>query len=168
MEGLCRGDTHHLALAGRAQHPLDLARTIDRVCRNPAEGYVRGHSALDHARGQSGRCREANIVRDTGGFQTGPVVRPAFRKIYRAIDESVSVAGNVRGEDADLAVGDLTSGAGVLPRHAAGRLALLEKTVDPLRGSTIDHQHGVRVGQMFHDIPTDDVTQCIRAPAVAA
>jgi len=78
------------------------------------------------------------------------------------------VAGDVGSEDADLAVGDLTSGAGVLPRHAAGRLTLLEKAVDPLRGSTIDHQHGVRIGQMLHDIPTDDVTQCIRAPAVAA
>lgn len=65
----------------------------------------------------------------------------------------------------NLAVGDPAGGAGVLPPHTAGRLALLEKPLDPLCGLSIDHQHPIRVGQRLHRVIAHHVAQRIRVPA---
>ena len=62
----------------------------------------------------------------------------------------------------DLAVGDLARRAGVLPRHPAGRLALLEEA------GFVDDQHRVRVGQRLERVVAHHVAQAIRVPASAA
>jgi hypothetical protein len=62
-------------------------------------------------------------------------------------------------EHADLAVGDLARGAGVLPRHTAGCLALLQKA------RLVNHQDGVILRQVFKRILAYDVAQRIGIPA---
>jgi hypothetical protein len=57
---------------------------------------------------------------------------------------------------------------GFVRRHPATRLALLEKSVDPLRGSTIDHQYRVGVGQRLQRIVAHHVAQRLRVPTAAA
>src|SRR5476649_1936452 len=79
----------------------------------------------------------------------------------RAIDERMTVARHVGGEDADLAVRDLASGTSVLPRHSAGGLALLEKA------GLVDHQHRIVIGQMLDDIVAYDIAQAIGIPIPA-
>jgi len=79
------------------------------------------------------------------------IVRPGLGQIERPVDEGVAVARRIGRKDADLAVGDLARRAGVLTSDAARGLALLEKT------RLVDHQHRIRVGQVFHDIVAHDV-----------
>jgi hypothetical protein len=74
----------------------------------------------------------------------------------------VAVPGHVGREDPDLAVGDLAGRARVLPRHAAGRLALLEEA------GPVENQHGILVGQALDRVVTHEVAQRIRLPAAAA
>lgn len=73
----------------------------------------------------------------------------------------MTVARNVGGEDADLAVCDLARRTGVLPRHAARRLALLEKT------GLVDHQDRIVIRQMLDDIVAHHVAQGIDNPIPA-
>jgi len=74
----------------------------------------------------------------------------------------VAVTGHVGREDPDLAVGDLARRAGVLPRHAAGGLALLEEA------GLVDHQHRLRVGQRLQRVVAHQVAQRVGLPAAAA
>jgi hypothetical protein len=97
-----------------------------------------------------------------GGSQAGRIVGPGLGQVERPVDEGVTVPGHVGGEDADLAVGDLARRAGVLPRHAARGLALLEEA-----GLVQDH-HGIRCRQGLEGIVAHDVPQCIGLPAAAA
>src|SRR3954462_8926486 len=62
-------------------------------------------------------------------------------------------------EYADLAVGDLARGAGVLPPDTAGSLALLQKT------GLVNHQHRAFVRQVLDHIPADNIAQRIGIPA---
>src|SRR5438046_2011768 len=73
----------------------------------------------------------------------------------------MTVARNIGSEDSDLAVRDLARRTSVLPRHAARRLALVEKA------GLIDHQHRVIVRQMIYDIVTHDIAQAIGIPIPA-
>src|SRR5205809_5969376 len=73
----------------------------------------------------------------------------------------MTVARNIGSEDSDLAVRDLARRTSVLPRHAARRLALLEKA------GLIDHQHRVIVRQMLDDIVAHDIAQGIGIPIPA-
>ena len=99
--------------------------------------------ALDHPDGERRLGREGRVVGHMRRRHAGRIVRPGLRQIQRPVDEGVAVARHIGGEDADLAVGDLARRAGVLPRHAARRLALLEKA------GLIDHQHRISVGQVL-------------------
>src|SRR3981081_4148010 len=92
------------------------------------------------------------------GFQAIWIVGPFLRKIQRTIDERMTVARNVGSEDPDLAVRDLACGTGILPRHAARRLALLEKA------GLVDHEHRIVIRQMLDDIIADDIAQGISIP----
>jgi hypothetical protein len=74
----------------------------------------------------------------------------------------VAVARDIGGEYADLAVGDLAGRAGVLPRHPAGGLALLEKS------GLVDHQDRILLRQRLDDIVAHDLAQRIGLPAAAA
>ena len=68
---------------------------------------------------------------------------------------------NVGSEDADLAVRDLARRTSVLTRHAARRLALLEKA------GLVDHEDRIVIRQMLDDIIADDIAQGIRIPIPA-
>src|SRR5438046_628075 len=68
---------------------------------------------------------------------------------------------NVGGENADLAVRNLACRTGVLPRHAARRLALLEKA------GLIDHENRIVICQMLDDIVADNIAQGIGIPIPA-
>src|SRR3984893_8841966 len=68
---------------------------------------------------------------------------------------------NVAGEDADLAVRNLACRAGVLPPHAARRLALLEKA------GLIDDEDRIVICQMLDDIVAHDIAQGISIPIPA-
>ena len=96
-----------------------------------------------------------------GRQQTVRIVRPGLGQIQRPVDEGMTVAGHVDREDADLAVGDLAGRAGVLPRHAAGRLALLEKA------GLVENQHGILLGQTLDCVIAHKIAECIRLPAAA-
>jgi hypothetical protein len=87
---------------------------------------------------------------------------PGLRQVERAVDEGVPVPRGVGREDADLAVGDLARRPGVLPRDAAGRLALLQEA------GLVEHQHGVRVGQGLQRVVARHVAQAVRLPAAPA
>src|SRR5260370_735500 len=114
--------------------------------------------ARDHARCKLWLGRKAGTGRHICGFQTIWIVGPFLRKIQRAIDERMTVARNVGGEDSDLTVRDLTRRTGVLPRHSARCLALLEKA------GLVDHEHRILIRQMLDDIIADDIAQTISIP----
>ena len=94
-------------------------------------------------------------------FQTIWIVGPFLRKIQRAIDERMTVARHVGGEDADLAVRDLACGTSILPRHSARRFALLEKA------GLVDHEHRIVIRQLLDDRIADDIAQTISIPIPA-
>src|SRR5260370_18356011 len=137
---------------------FDVADTIDCITGNPLEWYRRGYCACDHSRRKLWLGRKADIGRHICGFQTIRIVGPFLRKIQRAIDERMTVARNVGSEDSDLTVRDLTRRTGVLPRHSAPCLALLEKA------GLVDHEHRIVIRQVLNDIVPDDVAQGISVP----
>jgi hypothetical protein len=94
--------------------------------------------------------------------QAGRIAGPGLRQVEGAVDEGMAVPRDVGREDPDLAVGDLARRAGVLARHTAGRLALLEKA------SFVEHQHRVRSGQRLQRTIAHDVAQHVRLPAATA
>ena len=151
-------DPEHVAFAGPAQSLFDVADTVDGVTGNPLERYRRGDRARDHSRRKLWLGRKADIGRHVGRFQAIRIVGPFLRKIQRTIDEGMTVARNVGGEHADLAVRDLARRTGVLTRHSARRLALLEKA------GLVDHQHRIVIRQMLDDIVAHDVAQRIGIP----
>src|SRR5258708_16252930 len=132
---------------------LDVANTIDCITGNPLEWYRRGYRACDHSRRKLWFGRKAGIGGHVCGFQAIWIVGPLLRKIQRAVDERMTVARNVGRKNADLAVRDLARRTPVLPRHAARRLALLEKT------GLIDHDDRLIVRQMLDDIIADHIAQ---------
>src|SRR5450432_1304444 len=154
-------DPEYIAFACATQLLFDIANTVDSITSNPLEWDRRGYGACDHARCKLWLGRKADTGRHIGGFQTIWIVGPFLRKIQRAIDERITVARHVGGEDADLAVRDLAGGTSVLPRHSAGGLALLEKA------GLVDHQHRIVIGQMLNDIVAYDVAQAIGIPIPA-
>jgi hypothetical protein len=97
-----------------------------------------------------------------GRRQAGRIVGPGLGQVQRPVDEGVTVPGHVGGEDPDLAVGDLARRARVLPRDAAGGLALLEEA------GLVEHQHGIRCRQGLEGIVAHDVPQRVGLPAAAA
>ena len=95
-------------------------------------------------------------------FQAPRIVRPALRQIERAVHEGMAVPRHIGREHADLTVRDLSGRTGVLSRHAAGRLALLEKA------SLVDDQHRVFVTEMLDHIIAHQIAQRIGVPPIAA
>ncbi len=155
-------DAEHIALAGSAQVSLDVADTIDAIGRNPTERHASRDRALDHRGGKPRLGRKADIARHVSGFQASGIIGPALRQIERAIDEGMAVTRHVGSKNTDLAVRYFARRTGILPRHPARRLALLEKA------GFIDHQHRIRVRKMLDDIVAHQVTQRIGIPPVTA
>src|SRR5712692_7304823 len=151
-------DPQDIAFACPTQLLFDIANTVDGITGNPLERYRRGYRACDHSRCKLWFGRKAGIGGHVCGFQTIWIVGPFLRKIQRTIDERMTVARNVGSEDADLAVRNLPCRTSVLPRHAARRLALLEKT------GLVDDEDRILVRQMLDDIVADDIAQSIRVP----
>src|SRR5664279_1629220 len=89
------------------------------------------------------------------------ILGPFLRKIQRAIDECMAMTRNVGSEDADLAVRNLACRTSVLPRYAARRLALLEKT------GLVDDEDRIVIRQMLDDIVAHDIAQGISIPIPA-
>src|ERR1700741_4207395 len=140
---------------------FDIANTVDSITSNPLEWDRRGYGACNHARCKLWFGRKADTGRHICGFQTIWIVGPFLRKIQRAIDERMTVARHVGGEDADLAVRDLAGGTSALPRHPARSLAFLEKA------GLVDHEHRIVIRQMLDDIIADDIAQTISIPIPA-
>src|SRR6266481_1294863 len=155
-------DPEYIAFACPTQLLLDIANTVDGVTSNPFEWYRRGHGGCDHSRRELWFGRKADIGGHVCGFQAIRIVGPFLRKIQRTVDERMTVARNVGSEDPDLAVRDLACGAGILPRHSARRLALLEKA------GLVDHEDRIVIRQMLDDIIAYDIAQGIRIPIHAA
>src|SRR6202048_33006 len=158
MNHMSAADPEHVAFACPAQLLFDIANTVDSITGNPLEWYRRGYGACDHARCKLWLGRKADTGRHICGFQTIWIVGPFLRKIQRAIDERMTVARHVGGEDADPAVRDLAGGTSVLPRHPPRRLALLEKA------GLVDHEHRIVIRQMLDDIIAYDIAQSISIP----
>src|SRR5471030_1575498 len=154
-------DPEYIAFACATQLLFDIANTVDSIASNPLEWDRRGYGACDHARCKLWLCRKADTGRHVGGFQATWIVGPFLRKIQRAIDQRMTVARHVGGEDADLAVRDLARGTSVLPRHAARRLALLQKA------GLVDHEDRIVIRQMLDDVIADDIAQAISIPIPA-
>src|SRR3979411_2304059 len=72
----------------------------------------------------------------------------------------MAMAGIVGREDADLAVRNLACRTGVLPRHTARRVALLEKA------GLVDDEDGIVICQMLDDIVAHDIAQGIGIPVL--
>ena len=163
-------DPEYIAFAGPAQLLFDLANTVDGVTGNPLEWYRRGYGAGDHSRRKLWFGRKADIGGHICGCQAIRIAGPLLRKIQRTVDQRMTVARNVGGEDSDLAVGDLARGTRVLPRHSARRLApgsspgqaLLEKA------GLADHEDRIVIRQMLDDIIAYDIAQSLSIPIPAA
>src|SRR5229473_2417816 len=140
---------------------FDVANTIDCITGNPLEWYRRGYRACDHSRRKLWFGRKAGIGGHVCGFQAIWIVGPFLRKIQCTVDERMTVARNVGSEDPDLAVRDLARRTSVLPRHAARRLALLEKA------GLVDHEDRIVIRQMLDDIIANDIAQVISIPIPA-
>src|SRR5271168_4413250 len=154
-------DSEHIAFACMAELLFDISDTVDRIASNPLEWHSRGYRACDHSRRKLWFGRKARVGRHVCGFQTIWIVGPFLWKIQRAIDERMAMTRNVGSEHADLAVRNLACRTGVLPRHAARRLALLEKA------SLVDHDDRIVIRQMLDDIVAHDIAQGIRIPIPA-
>jgi hypothetical protein len=102
------------------------------------------------------------VVGHVSGTPTIRLAGPALGQVKPAIDEGMALGGDVGGEDADLTVGDLACRAGVLPLHAAGGGALLEKA------GLVDDQHGIRCRQGLEGIVAHQIAQGVGIPAAAA
>jgi hypothetical protein len=83
-------------------------------------------SIMAHAR--CGFGREGNLLRYVRRRTARRILGPDLGQIKRPVDKGVPLVRDIGREYADLAVGDLAGRAGVLPRHAAGGFALLQKT----------------------------------------
>ena len=154
-------DPEHVAFAGLAELLFDIANAVDRVTGNPLEWHGRRDRAGDHCPGELRLGCKADIIGHVCGFQAVWIVGPFLRKIQCTIDEGMTVARNVGGEDANLTVRDLARRTSVLPGHAARCLALLEKT------GLVDHQNRIVIRQVLNDIVPDDVAQVIGVPISA-
>jgi hypothetical protein len=161
-EWVCAGDPEHVAFAGAAQDLLDLAHAVDAVRRCPGEGDARLEGPLDHRDGDRRLGGEAHVLGHMSGTQTVGLVGPALGQVEPAIEEGMTPIRHVSGEHADLTVGDLARRAGVLPLHAAGGGALLEKA------GLVDHQHGIRCRQGLEGIVAHQITQRVGLPTAAA
>jgi Acetyltransferase (GNAT) domain len=161
MEYMSAADPEHIAFACLAELLFDIPDTVDRIGSHPLEWHSRGYRACDHSRRKLWFGRKARVGRHVCGFQTIWIVGPFLWKIQRAIDERMAMTRNVGSEDADLAVRNLACRTGVLPRHAARRLALLEKA------SLVDHEDRIVICQMLDDIVAHDIAQGIRIPIPA-
>jgi hypothetical protein len=118
--------------------------------------------ALDH-RDRDGRLGgEAHVLGHVSGAPAIRLIGPAPGQIEPAVDEGMSSVRDVGGEHADLAVGDLACRAGVLPLHAAGRGALLEKA------GLVQHQHGIGCCQGLEGVVAHQVAQRVGIPAATA
>src|SRR5450631_2900193 len=146
-------DSEHIAFACLAELLFDIADTVDRIGSYPLEWHSRGYRACDHSRRKLWFGRKARVGRHVRGFQTIWIVGPFLRKIQRAIDERMAMARNIGGEHADLAVRNLACGTSILPRHAARRIALLEKA------GLVDDEDRIVICQMLDDIVADDIAQ---------
>src|ERR1035437_5080477 len=161
MKYMSAADPEYIAFACVTQLLFDIANTVDSIAGNPLEWDRRGYGACNHSRRKLRFGGKAGIGGHVCGFEASWIVGPFLRKIQRAIDERVTVARNVGGEDADLAVRDLARGTSVLPRHAARRLALLEKA------GLVDHEDRFIIRQMLDDVIADDIAQAISIPIPA-
>src|SRR5450631_1571935 len=155
-------DPEHIAFACLAELLFDISDTVDRIGSYPLERHSRGYRACDHSRLKLGFGRKARVGRHVCGRQTIRIVGPSLWKIQRAIDERMAMARNVGREDADLAVRNLACRTGVLPRHAARRLALLEKA------GLVDDENRIVICQGLDDIVAHDIAQGIGIPIPAA
>ena len=151
-------DPEYIAFSCLAQLLFNMTNTVDRIAGNPLEWYGRGYGVCNHSRRELWFGRKASIGGHVCGFQAIWIVGPFLRKIQRAIDERMTVARNVGGEDFDLAVRDLTRGTRVLPRHSTRRLALFEKT------GLVDHEDRIVIRKMLDHIIADDIAQSISIP----
>src|SRR5712691_1572972 len=158
LKHMSAADPEYIAFAGPTQLLLDIANTVDGVTSKPLEWYRRGYGACDHSRRKLWFGRKAGIGGHVCGFQAIWIVGPFLRKIQCTVDERMTVARNVGSEDPDLAVRDLARRTSVLPRHAARRLALLEKA------GLVDHEDRIVIRQMLDDIIAYDIAQGISIP----
>src|ERR1700739_1700745 len=154
-------DSEHIAFARLAELLFDISDAVDRIGSNPLEWHCRDYGACDHCRRKLWFGRKACVGRHICGFQTIWILGPFFRKIQRAIDERMAMTRNVSSEDADLAVRNLACRTGVLPRHTARRLALLEKA------GLVDDEDRIVICQMLDDIVAHDIAQGISIPIPA-
>src|SRR5450631_4264159 len=154
-------DSEHIAFACLAELLFDISDTVDRIGSYPLEWHSRGYRACDHSRRKLWFGRKARVGRHVCGFQTIWIVCPLLWKIQCAIDERMAMTRNVGSEDADLAVRNLACRTGVLPGHAARRLALLEKA------GLVDDEDRIVICQMLDDIVADDVAQSVSIPVTA-
>jgi len=155
-------DAKNIALANAPQGRFDIADAIDAVGCNPTERRVAGDGARDHGARHGRLGGKAGAFRHMGFGHARRIVRPGLGQIERPIDEGMTVARHIASEYPDLAIGDLARRAGILPRHAARRLALLEEA------GFIDHQDGIGIDQRLQRVIANDVAQRIRIPAPAA
>jgi hypothetical protein len=95
-------------------------------------------------------------------FEAPRIIRPALRQIERAVHEGMTVARHIGREYPDLAIRDLPGRTGVLSRHSAGRLALLEIA------GLVDDQHCVFVTEVLDHIIAHQIAQLVCVPAVSA
>src|SRR5258707_5902087 len=161
MEYMSAADPEHIAFACLAELLLDISDTVDLIGSYSLEWHSRGYRACDHSSRKLWFGRKARAGRHVCGLQTIWIVGPFLWKIQRAIDERMAMTGNVGREDADLAVRNLACRTGVLPRHTARRVALLEKA------GLVDDEDGIVICQMLDDIVAHDIAQGIGIPIPA-
>jgi len=105
---------------------------------------------------------ETCVLGHIGRRQPRTVVGPGLGQIQRTVDEGMAVARDQRREHANLAVRDLARRAGVLPPHATGCPALLEKS------GLINDQNRIIGGECLDDIVAHKVAQGVSIPTSTA
>jgi hypothetical protein len=114
-----RGANGTPALSARSIMPTAIA--------GPSAPPSRRRSLRERMIGAADHGGGAHVLGHISGTPAAWLVGPVLGQVQPAIDEGMPTTGHVGGEHADLAVGDLAGRAGVLPLHAAGGGALLEK-----------------------------------------
>ena len=162
-------DAEPIALASPAQGPLALAHPRDTITDHPGERHPCRNGPLDHGARQVWLGCEGNLLRYARRRPARRILGPGLGQIESPINKGASPLRDIGREYADLAVGDLPPTgsspgaegprAGVLPRHTAGGLALLQ---EPCR---VHNQDGIWFGKPLDHVRAYHIAQRLGIPA---
>ena len=149
---------HERLLAAFQIHAETPIGAVDLIAQHPCTRQAGIQGAPDHLARQGRLGGEVYRIRD--GCRGTPVriLAPVLGQVELAVDQRVALAAGVSQEHADLHILDPARRAAILPGHADGVLALLQKS------SLVDDENAVRGTEMLEDVVAAELLGGIGIP----